>query len=106
MILPMRECTSRAGDFGSGELFPAELTTFLLAASRARPTLHAFDRHRRPPWPREAAEAAIAAATGARSWACRLRYKDLYETRGIRTTGGSALLDEWVPDATRRVSRA
>jgi len=27
-----------------------------------------------------------------------IAYKDLYATRGIRTTGGSALLAEWVPD--------
>src|SRR5262249_48173494 len=26
-------------------------------------------------------------------------YKDLYATRGIRTTAGSALLADWVPDA-------
>ena len=87
--------------FRSGELFPTELTTFLLRRIEGlEPTLHAFvtvtaDRAMADA---KAAEAAIARGDRRPSWASRSRYKDLYATRGIRTTAGSALLEDWVPD--------
>ena len=91
--------------FRSGELFPTELTTFLLRRIEGlEPTLHAFvtvtgDRAMADA---KAAEAAIARGDRRPLLGIPVAYKDLYATRGIRTTAGSALLEDWVPadDAT------
>ena len=46
----------------------------------------------------KAAESAIARGDGRPLLGIPIAYKDLYATRGIRTTAGSALLQDWVPD--------
>lgn len=45
-----------------------------------------------------AAESAIRAGTAGPLAGIPIAYKDLYATRGVKTTGGSALLADWVPD--------
>jgi aspartyl-tRNA(Asn)/glutamyl-tRNA(Gln) amidotransferase subunit A len=45
-----------------------------------------------------AAETAIRSGSAGPLAGIPVAYKDLYATRGIRTTGGSALLADWVPD--------
>ena len=45
-----------------------------------------------------AAEAAISAGTAGPLAGIPIAYKDLYATRGVLTTGGSALLADWIPD--------
>jgi aspartyl-tRNA(Asn)/glutamyl-tRNA(Gln) amidotransferase subunit A len=87
--------------FRSGALSPVELTTFLLRRiERLEPTLHAFvtvtsDRALADA---KAAEAAIARGDRRPLLGVPVAYKDLYATRGVRTTAGSALLEDWVPD--------
>ncbi len=87
--------------FRSGALSPVELTTFQLRRiERLEPTLHAFvtvtaDRALADA---KAAEAAIARGDRRPLLGIPVAYKDLYATRGIRTTAGSALLEDWVPD--------
>ncbi|HEY7139440.1 MAG TPA: amidase [Methylomirabilota bacterium] len=87
--------------FRARELSPVELTTGLLRRiERLDPTLHAFvtvtsDRAMADA---KAAEAAIARGDGRPLLGIPVAYKDLYATRGIRTTAGSALLEDWVPD--------
>src|SRR5262249_45710352 len=91
--------------FRTRELSPVELTTALLRRiERLDPKLHAFvtvtaDRALADA---KAAEAAIARGDGRSLLGIPVGYKDLYATRGIRTTAGSALLEDWVPadDAT------
>jgi aspartyl-tRNA(Asn)/glutamyl-tRNA(Gln) amidotransferase subunit A len=95
-------------------LSPVEVTRMLLARiERLDPTLHAFVT--------VTAERALADAKRAEAVLRRaeagnplvgipLAYKDIYATRGITTTAGSALLADWVPkdDATcvRRLADA
>ena len=51
------------------------------------------------PWPtRAAAEAALRRGDARPLLGIPVAHKDIYCTRGIRTTGGSALLADWVPD--------
>src|SRR5262249_51947002 len=91
--------------FRQRELSPVELTTALLRRiERLDPKLRAFvtvtaDRALAEA---KAAEAAIARGDGRSLLGIPVAYKDLYATRGIRTTAGSALLEDWVPadDAT------
>jgi aspartyl-tRNA(Asn)/glutamyl-tRNA(Gln) amidotransferase subunit A len=47
----------------------------------------------------KAAEAAIADGDRRPLLGIPVAYKDIFATRGIRTTAGSALLEDWVPDA-------
>jgi aspartyl-tRNA(Asn)/glutamyl-tRNA(Gln) amidotransferase subunit A len=88
--------------FRAHRLSPVELTTALLERiERLEPALHAFvtitaDRALADA---KAAEAAIARGDPRPLLGIPVGYKDLYWTRGIRTTAGSALLDRWVPDA-------
>jgi len=88
--------------FRARELSPVELTTVLLQRiERLDPTLHAFvtvtaDRALTEA---KAAEAAIAAGDRRPLLGIPVAYKDIFATRGIRTTAGSALLDDWVPAA-------
>ena len=87
--------------FRAHELSPVELTTDLLRRiERLDPTLHTFvtvtaDRAMADA---KAAEAAIARGDRRPLLGIPVGYKDLYATRGIRTTAGSALLEDWVPD--------
>jgi aspartyl-tRNA(Asn)/glutamyl-tRNA(Gln) amidotransferase subunit A len=89
--------------FRGRTLSPVELTETLLARiGKLDPTLHAFvtltaDRARAEA---RAAEAAFRRG-GDVSPLCGIpvAYKDLYATKGVLTTAGSALLADWVPDA-------
>src|SRR5262245_50786712 len=87
--------------FRAHELSPVELTEALLRRiERLDPTLRAFvtvtaDRALSDA---KAAEAAIARGDSRPLLGIPVAYKDLYATRGIRTTAGSALLEDWVPD--------
>jgi aspartyl-tRNA(Asn)/glutamyl-tRNA(Gln) amidotransferase subunit A len=83
-------------------LSPVELTRELLGRiERLDPTLHAFVTvtAERALADARAAEAALDRG-GAASPLCGIpvAYKDIYATRGIRTTAGSALLADWVPE--------
>ncbi|MGH7311532.1 MAG: amidase, partial [Candidatus Rokuibacteriota bacterium] len=91
--------------FRQREVSPVELTQALLQRiERLDPELHAFvtltaDRALADA---KAAEAAILQGDPRPLLGIPVAYKDLYATRGIRTTAGSAVLADWVPagDAT------
>jgi aspartyl-tRNA(Asn)/glutamyl-tRNA(Gln) amidotransferase subunit A len=88
--------------FRRREVSPVELTDLLLARiERLEPSLHAFvtltaERARAEA---RAAEAAIRRGDAGPLAGIPVAYKDLYATRGILTTAGSAVLADWVPDA-------
>jgi aspartyl-tRNA(Asn)/glutamyl-tRNA(Gln) amidotransferase subunit A len=87
--------------FRARELSPVELTTVLLQRiERLDSTLHAFVTVTADRALAEAKTAEAAIATGDRRplLGIPVAYKDIYATRGIRTTAGSALLEDWVPD--------
>jgi aspartyl-tRNA(Asn)/glutamyl-tRNA(Gln) amidotransferase subunit A len=83
-------------------LSPVELTEALLARiEKLDPTLRTFvtltaDRARADA---RAAEAALRAGHASPLLGIPVAYKDLYATKGILTTAGSAVLADWVPDA-------
>jgi aspartyl-tRNA(Asn)/glutamyl-tRNA(Gln) amidotransferase subunit A len=83
------------------ELSPVEVTQALLARiAKLDPVLHAFvtvtaDRALADA---RAAEAALGRGDSRPLLGIPVAHKDIYCTRGIRTTGGSALLADWVPD--------
>jgi aspartyl-tRNA(Asn)/glutamyl-tRNA(Gln) amidotransferase subunit A len=90
------------------ELSPVEVTRTLLARiEKLDPALHAFVTL--------TAERALADARAAEELLRRgddrpllgipVAHKDIYCTRGIRTTGGSALLADWVPDVESTCGR-
>src|SRR5262245_34201203 len=83
-------------------LSPVELTELLLARiEKLDPRLHAFvtvTAERARAEARAAEEALRRAGSAKPLLGIPVAYKDLYATKGIRTTAGSALLDEWVPD--------
>jgi aspartyl-tRNA(Asn)/glutamyl-tRNA(Gln) amidotransferase subunit A len=87
--------------FRAHALSPVELTTALLQRiEKLEPTLHAFvtittDQALADA---RAAEAAIGRGDPRPLLGIPVGYKDLYLTRGIRTTAGSALLENWVPE--------
>jgi aspartyl-tRNA(Asn)/glutamyl-tRNA(Gln) amidotransferase subunit A len=91
--------------FRKREVSPVELTTALLERiARLDPTLHAFvtltgDRALAEA---KAAEAAVLAGDARPLLGIPMGYKDIYDTRGIKTTSGSALWADRVPqgDAT------
>jgi aspartyl-tRNA(Asn)/glutamyl-tRNA(Gln) amidotransferase subunit A len=91
--------------FRARTLSPVELTTVLLERiDKLESTLHAYvtitaDRALAEA---RAAEAAIGRGDDRPLLGIAVAYKDLYATRGITTTAGSALLEDWVPktDAT------
>ncbi len=83
------------------ELSPVEVTQALLARiEKLDPTLHAFvtltaDRALADA---RAAEEALRRGDARPLLGIPVAHKDIYLTKGIRTTGGSALLADWVPD--------
>jgi aspartyl-tRNA(Asn)/glutamyl-tRNA(Gln) amidotransferase subunit A len=87
--------------FQARDVSPVELTEAQLRRiERLDPTLRAFvtvtaDRALSDA---KAAEAALARGDSRPLLGIPVAYKDLYATRGIRTTAGSALLEDWVPD--------
>jgi len=87
--------------FRTREVSPVELTEALLERiARLDPKLDAFvtvtaDRARADA---KAAEAALLRGDAHPLLGIPVGYKDLYFTRGIRTTAGSGLLEHWVPD--------
>jgi aspartyl-tRNA(Asn)/glutamyl-tRNA(Gln) amidotransferase subunit A len=88
--------------FRSKELSPVEYATDCLRRiERLDKTLHSFitvtaDRALADA---RAAEAAIRAGSAGPLAGIPIAYKDLYATKGILTTAGSALLADWVPEA-------
>jgi aspartyl-tRNA(Asn)/glutamyl-tRNA(Gln) amidotransferase subunit A len=83
------------------ELSPVEVTEALLTRiAKLDPVLHAFvtltaDRARADA---RTAEEALRRGDGRPLLGIPIGHKDIYLTRGIRTTGGSALLADWIPD--------
>jgi aspartyl-tRNA(Asn)/glutamyl-tRNA(Gln) amidotransferase subunit A len=83
------------------QLSPVEVTRALLARiEKLDPALHAFvtltaDRALADA---RAAEEALRRGDERPLLGVPVAHKDIYLTRGIRTTGGSALLADWVPD--------
>jgi aspartyl-tRNA(Asn)/glutamyl-tRNA(Gln) amidotransferase subunit A len=87
--------------FRARELSPVELaTSFLQRIERLDPKLHAFVTVTADRALAEAKTAEVAIGRGDERplLGIPVAYKDLYATRGIRTTAGSALLEDWVPD--------
>jgi aspartyl-tRNA(Asn)/glutamyl-tRNA(Gln) amidotransferase subunit A len=88
-------------EFRARKLSPVELArTLLQRIEGLEPRLHAFVTltGERALAEARAAEAAIGRGDGRPLLGIPVGYKDIYSTRGIRTTGGSALLEGWVPD--------
>jgi aspartyl-tRNA(Asn)/glutamyl-tRNA(Gln) amidotransferase subunit A len=87
--------------YRSRQLSPVEVTQTLLARiEKLDPALSAFvtltaDRARADA---RAAEEALRRGDTRPLLGIPVAHKDIYLTRGIRTTGGSALLADWVPD--------
>src|SRR6266436_6760205 len=83
------------------DLSPVEVTQTLLARiEKLDPILHAFvtltaDRALADA---RAAEEALRRGDARPLLGIPVAHKDIYLTKGIRTTGGSALLADWVPD--------
>ena len=90
------------------EVSPVEVTRALLARiEKLDPALHAFvtltaDRALADA---RAAEEALGRGDDRPLLGIPVAHKDIYLTRGIRTTGGSALLADWVPDVESTCGR-
>lgn len=88
--------------FRAREVSPVELTDALLERiARLDPTLDAFvtvtaERARADA---KTAETALLRGDAHPLLGISVGYKDLYSTRGITTTAGSALLEHWTPDS-------
>ena len=83
------------------ELSPVEVTRELLARiEKLDPALHAFVTvtPERALADAQAAEEAIRKKDARPLLGIPIGHKDIYMTRGVRTTGGSALFADWVPD--------
>jgi aspartyl-tRNA(Asn)/glutamyl-tRNA(Gln) amidotransferase subunit A len=83
------------------ELSPVEVTRELLARiEKLDPALHAFVTltPERALADAQAAEEAIRKKDARPLLGIPIGHKDIYMTHGIRTTGGSALFADWVPD--------
>jgi aspartyl-tRNA(Asn)/glutamyl-tRNA(Gln) amidotransferase subunit A len=90
-----------AGRFQRGELSPVEYVTDLLRRIEAVDrTLHAFVTvtAERALTEARAAETALGRGDARPLLGIPVAYKDLYATRGVRTTAGSAVLADWVPE--------
>jgi aspartyl-tRNA(Asn)/glutamyl-tRNA(Gln) amidotransferase subunit A len=90
-----------AGGYRKREVSPVELTTALLdRIARLDPTLNAFVTltPERALAEAKAAETALLRGDARPLLGIPVGYKDIYATRGIRTTAGSALLEHAVPD--------
>src|SRR4051794_5078487 len=91
------------------ELSPVELTEAILARiDRLQPRLNAFITvmHDEALQQARAAEQALAAGTDLGPLhGVPISLKDLYQTAGVKTTGGSKILAGWVPDADSTVTR-
>ncbi len=98
LIAPIAEL---AGALAAKRLSSVELTRDVLARiEAANPQLNAFvtiDGDGALAQAR-AADKRIAAGNATLLTGIPVAHKDIYLTRGIRTTGGSALLADWVPD--------
>jgi aspartyl-tRNA(Asn)/glutamyl-tRNA(Gln) amidotransferase subunit A len=97
--LGIRELAAR---FRRRALSPVELTTALLERiQRLEPRLNTLVTltAERALADAKAAEAAIPGGEASALLGIPIAYKDLYATRGILTTAGSALLADWVPNA-------
>ena len=92
---------SSGGDIGARELSPVDVATahFTRIERSTRPSI-ATSRSPRDQALADAreAEAAIRGGTAGPLAGIPIAYKDLYATQGVLTTGGSALLADWVPD--------
>src|SRR5436309_15420640 len=92
--------------YRSRELSPVEVTKTLLARiEKLDPALHAFvtvtpDRALADA---RAAEDALKRGDDRPLLGIPVGHKDIYLTRGIRTTGGSALYADWIPDTESTV---
>jgi aspartyl-tRNA(Asn)/glutamyl-tRNA(Gln) amidotransferase subunit A len=87
--------------YRAGTLSPVEVTRALLQRiERLEPRLHAFVTITADEAVANAraAEAALARGDARPLLGIPVGYKDIYWTRGVRTTAGSALLADWVPD--------
>ena len=90
------------------EISPVEVTRAQLARiEKLDPILHAFvtltaDRALADA---RAAETALSRGDESPLLGIPIAHKDIYMTRGIRTTGGSALFAEWIPDEESTVVR-
>ena len=100
--LPYASIRELGQRFRARTLSPVELTTALLRRIDAlEPRLHTFVTvtAERALADAKAAEAALGRGDPGPLLGIPVGYKDLYATRGIPTTAGSALLADWVPAA-------
>lgn len=89
--------------FRRGELSPIDLTQILLERiERTQPSLRAFITITADLALHQAkvAESQIAQGDPRPLLGIPLAYKDIYLTAGIRTTGGSAVYEHWIPTTT------
>jgi aspartyl-tRNA(Asn)/glutamyl-tRNA(Gln) amidotransferase subunit A len=87
--------------FRKHDLSPVELTQALLGRiDKLDPALNAFVTvtAERAMADAKAAESALLRGESSPLLGIPVAYKDLYATRGIRTTAGSAVLADWIPD--------
>ena len=90
------------------EISPVEVTrTLLERIEKLDPILHAFVTLTADRALEDARTAEVALRRGDESplLGIPIAHKDIYLTRGIRTTGGSALFADWVPDEDSTVVR-